>query len=131
MSLQILSGLSKPGYWLDVDGNSFLDPVVIVIDRRKGGVDELMGHHPIIVEILLRTALADMDAGEAGKASNASPRGAAAYAGFAGNELHQDTIARNRKTSVIRGDGERGISDPLDDLFLRKVSRARPKVDLN
>ena len=58
-----LAGLHA-GDGFDVDGSSFFEPVVFFGERGEGGVDELVGHHPVVAQLVRSCVFADADAGE-------------------------------------------------------------------
>ena len=94
-------------------------------------MNQLMSHHPVIVEILLCRVLAYPNASEGRKSPHATPCCAVPHSLFARSKLDEDASSGNGKSTVVNRNGFGSVLDPLHDAVRREIRRAWAKVELN
>ena len=114
---------------LDVGGEAFFHPVLIVGQAGEGHVSELVGHGPVVREIGLRDVRANPHASEAREAVHVSPCGSVDPLSIGGD--NQDAGARYGEASVIGGDGPSSLVDPLQKGGVGQIELAFSEVDLD
>ena len=117
------------GVWLDVGGEAFFHPVLIVGQAGEGHVGELVGHGPVVGEIGLRDVRANPHASEAREAVHVSPCGSVDPLSIGGD--NQDAGARYGEASVVGGDGTSRLIHPLQKGGVGQVELAFSEVDLD
>ena len=91
-------------------------------------MQQFMGHHPIVIEFVLRGELADRDARES---ALIAIRGAVKNTAPAFHGTHHNPRVGHRKPAIVRRDGIRGARDPGQDFGLGQVYFAGSKGHLN
>src|SRR5580658_9086114 len=104
--------------------------MLLVVHAWERGVNQLVRHHPVVVEFLLGGVLAHPHPREGGKSADAAPSCAVPHSA-AGGKLHQDAVSWNRKFAVVDGDRFGGILNPLHNSIWREIGRARAEVNLD
>ena len=114
---------------LNVGGETFFHPVLIIGQAREPRMDELVGDGPVVREFPGRDVLAEADAREGRPAADIAP-GGAVYAIAAGHGNDEDANARHRKMAVVGHDGPRRRLDTLCDDVVAEIESARGEIHL-
>ena len=117
------------GVGLDVGGQAFFHPVLIVGQAGEGHVRQLVGHGPVVREIGLGDVRADAHASKARPSVHVAPGGPVDSLSIGGD--NQDAGARNRKVSIVGGNGSSRLIHPLQKGGVGQVELAFSEIDLD
>ena len=122
MSCQICSRLQfaglNPRNRLNVSGQAFFHPVLIVGQGRERHVIQFMRHHPVVVQICLRRMLSDAEPRHPGPSRHVAPRRALHDARLDPAQARSAPAPAHWKAAVVRGDRRRRRLDVREDRVL-------------
>ncbi len=102
--------------------------VLLAGNIREGKMQQFVGHHPIVIELVLRGELTDRDTS---KSTLIAVRCTVKNAAPAFRGTYHDPGMGHRKPAIVSRDGIRGARDPGQYLGLGQVNFARSEVHLN